>query len=159
MNVTQMISPIPDFTDLTNLNNVNISSDMVNFWMQLGALSVATQNLFLGHAVYVGPSPGKIGPGPTVIPGVTGRFPNSWVETNLPGFPSFLDIPDQVDESPIFVWGDVLKGIEEMSHNVTAALLTLQLGTMDSTCLFDQLNVQIYQYSSLDLWAPYGVSN
>jgi hypothetical protein len=57
-----------------------------------------------------------------------------------------------------FVWGDVLKGIEEMSHNVTAALLTLQLGTMSAECFFDQ-QVVVYQYSSFALWVPYGVSN
>jgi hypothetical protein len=51
-----------------------------------------------------------------------------------------------------------LKGIEEMSHNVTAALLTLQLGTMSANCFFDQ-QVVVYQYSSFALWAPYGVSN
>jgi hypothetical protein len=34
--------------------------------------------------------------------------------------------------------GDVLKGIEEMSHNVTAGLLTLQLGNMSSNCSFDR---------------------
>jgi hypothetical protein len=56
------------------------------------------------------------------------------------------------------VWGDVLKGIEEMSHNVTAGLLTMQLGTMSANCSIDHLNVQFYQYSSRDLWAPYGVS-
>jgi hypothetical protein len=58
--------------------------------------------------------------------------------------------------------GDVLKGIEEMSPNVTAGLLTLQLGNMSSNCSFDRQGfgqgVQFYQYTSLALWVPYGVS-
>ena len=58
--------------------------------------------------------------------------------------PSLLAINDASE----FIWGDVLKGIEELSHNVTAVLLMLQLGMMKSTCLFDQ-QVIVYQYSSL----------
>jgi hypothetical protein len=56
-------------------------------------------------------------------------------------------------------WGDVLKGIEDMSHNVTAGLLSaeMQLGNTSAECFFDQPSV-VYQYNSLALWAPYGVS-
>jgi len=73
------------------------------------------------------------------------------------GQPSFLEILTSNIPSPLFVWGDVLKGVEEMSHNVTAALLTLQLGNISSECFFDQQTV-IYQYSSLALWVPYGTA-
>ena len=79
---------------------------------------------------------------------------DSWVTGN----PAFITIP--VRSSNVykeFIWGDVLKGIEEISHNVTAALLTLPLGTMNSTCSFDLQDV-VYQYSSTALWVPYGVS-
>jgi len=78
----------------------------------------------------------------------------SWVAGN----PAFVTRP--VGSSNVykeFVWGDVLKGIEEISHNVTAALLTLPLGTMNSTCSFDLQDV-VYQYSSTAFWVPYGVS-
>ena len=79
-------------------------------------------------------------------------------DTRPPGQPSFLDIPVGSDASePQFVWGDVLKGIEEMSYNVTAALLSLHLGTMSAECFFDHQDV-VYRYSSVALWVPYGVS-
>jgi hypothetical protein len=80
---------------------------------------------------------------------------DSWLATQ----PSFLEILVGSNASDTqFVWGDVLKGIEEMSHNVTAALLTLPFGMMKSNCSLD-LPVVVYQYTSLELWAPYGVSN
>jgi len=132
-----MTSPIPDVENITVINN--ISSDMLNFWMQLAAVSYATETLFFGSAfVYLN---------------------NDLVDNRrVAGQPSFLEIQDGSNGAiSEFVWGDVLKGIEEMSHNVTAALLTLQLGTMSANCSFDQQVV--YQYSSFTLWVPYGVSN
>ena len=73
--------------------------------------------------------------------------------------PSFLDIQVGNDTSQTqFIWGDVLKGIEELSHNITAALLTLRFGTMTAECSFDQ-RIVAYQYTSFTLWVPYGVSN
>jgi hypothetical protein len=56
----------------------------------------------------------------------------------------------------VYIWGDVLKGVEEMSHNVTAALLTLPLGTMDAQC-FSDYQAEVYRYRSFVLWAAYGV--
>jgi len=43
-----------------------------------------------------------------------------------------------------YVWGDVLKGIENFLHNVTAGLLTLQLGTMKAVCFCDE-KIVVYQ--------------
>ena len=66
--------------------------------------------------------------------------------------PSFLKVADT------YAWGDVLKGIEKTSHNFSAALLMLDLGTMSADCFFDQ-QVVVYEYSSFVLWVPYGVSD
>ena len=112
--------------------------------MQLASISYATQGLFLGSAVLQ-----------------LGAF-STQLKDNTPASlaASFLEIPvgSAIDGSDtVYVWGDVLKGIEEMSHNVTAALLTLQLGTMSAECFFDQ-HVVVYQYTPFELWAPYGVS-
>ena len=135
-----MTSPIPDVTN-GSLVVSNISSGMVNFWMQLASISYATQALFLGSAVL------EFGASSTFLK-----------DDRRADQPSFLQIPVESDGTDSeFVWGDVLKGIEEMSHNVTAGLLTLQLGTMSSVCFFDQ-QVVVYQYCSFALWAPYGVS-
>jgi hypothetical protein len=133
-NITQMTSAIPN---IANTGLVNTSDGMINFWMQLVSISYARKALFLGSVV--------------VTPG---SFSDSVLD-DMQGQPSFLEIP--VESNSEYVWGDVLKGIEEMSHNVTAALLTLQLGNMSSECFFDQ-QVGVYQYTSFALWAPYGVS-
>ena len=119
-----------------------ISDGMLNFWNQLASISYATQALFLGTAA-LGFSAGG----------------ESLKDTRPAGQPSFLELPTETHGAGVqFLWGDVLKGIEEMSHNVTAALLTLQLGNMSSECFFDRQDV-VYRYSSVALWVPYGVSN
>jgi len=118
-----------------------------NFLLQLASISYATQALFIGDAVLLSP--------------ISLRLSNSsspLQDNRPPGQPSFLDIPVGSDASePQFVWGDALKGIEEMSHNVTAALLSLHLGTMSAECFFDHQDV-VYRYGSSALWVPYGVS-
>jgi hypothetical protein len=138
-NITQITSPLPNVNSAAFANST--SDDMFNFLNQLASISYATQALFLGSAFL------------TYSPGGT------WLNDTRPsGQPSFLEIPVGHNIGMQFVWGDVLKGIEEMSHNVTVGLLTLQLGTMRSNCSFDQQDVQVYRYSSRDLWVPYGVS-
>ena len=128
--VTQITSPFPTFGVMSNSSS--------HFLMQLSSLYYATRALFMG-SVYI-------------------DLDGSLVD-NIMGQPSFLEIlPNNSSPSPLFVWGDVLKGIEEMSHNVTAALLTLHLGNISSECFYDQQTV-IYQYSSFALWLPYGVSH
>jgi hypothetical protein len=83
---------------------------------------------------------------------------NGWYRNTRPtnNQPSFLNTT--YSDIILFDWGDVLKGIEEISHNVTAGLLMLDLGTTNSNCSFDQQDL-VYQYSSFMLWVPYGVSN
>jgi hypothetical protein len=68
---------------------------------------------------------------------------------------SFLSIPlVSADNNSDFVWRNVLTGIEELSHNVTAAFLTL---TMNAECFLVE-QVGVYQYNHrLVLWVPYGV--
>jgi len=141
MNITQITSPIPDPYLLTLTNNT------AHFWMQLAALFYATENIFLGYSFITDSK---------AVQYLNSSTPlmDSWVAGN----PAFVTRP--VGSSNVykeFVWGDVLKGVEEISHNVTAALLTLPLGTMNSTCSFDLQDV-VYQYSSTAFWVPYGVS-
>jgi hypothetical protein len=120
---------------------------MFNFRLQVTALAYATQKLFLGDAVLNSTA--------LQLTNSSTALTNNWPD----GLPSFLELRVGSDPSDTqFIWGDVLKGIEEMSHNVTAALLTLQLGTMSAKCFFDR-QVVVYQYSSFALWVPYGVSD
>ena len=130
---------MPDLGNRTFFDNIS-SATVLNFWRQLVSISYATQAVFLGNA-----------------------FLQSDVilsDYRQASQPSFLEIKVGSNSGGVseFVWGDVLRGIEEMSHNVTAALLTLNSGTMSANCSFDHQAV-VYQYSSFALWAPYGVSN
>jgi hypothetical protein len=127
MNITEITNPIPDVT------NVTLQSGLL---MQLASLSYATRALFLGSAFFEGVGSSDIFVTDTRPVPITGA---------------------QARDGKEFVWGDVVQGIEEMSHNVTAALLTLQLGNMSTECFFDQQAV-VYQYTSFVLWAPYSVS-
>ena len=54
-------------------------------------------------------------------------------------------------------WGDVSGGIEQLSHNVSAAILTMDLGVQDSTCIVSTQDI-MYEYNWKNLWLPYGVS-
>lgn len=56
-----------------------------------------------------------------------------------------------------WVFGDVVAGIEQLSHNISAALLNLNFGYVASECSLD-LSLVVYQYDPKDLWLPYGAS-
>jgi len=128
----------------------NISGHNDHLLNQLAALSNATWAPLLGKAVLLQTDPYSYG-NDTI-------YTTTFADTRPVFQPSFLKIRLGGDIYPEFVWGDVLKGIEEMAHNVTAALLTLNLGTMSANCSVDHQAV-VYQYSSFALWVPYGVSN
>jgi hypothetical protein len=114
------------------------SQDMQNHLIALAALFFASQNLLL-HDVYL--------------------FQNtSLVYGMRASQPAFLDIQGVPGSYPQLIWGDVLKGIEELSHNITASLLTMPLNTTITNCDFYHHDV-VYQYSSVSLWVPYGVSH
>ena len=109
MNITQTTATIPDVTNITfNYDNGGISSALVHFWMEVASIAYATEELFLGNTV----------------------LSLTFLEDNRSaGQPSFLDINvrDTNNLGWEFSWGNVLTGIEEMSHNITAVLLTLSL--------------------------------
>ncbi|KDR79933.1 hypothetical protein GALMADRAFT_136510 [Galerina marginata CBS 339.88] len=144
-NITQVTSPLPDVANPT-LVPPTAFNNSVSLWMGLASLSYATRALLLGTAVFR--------PGPTFVV----------VEVNTEASQaSFLDIPlvagGMYNDGSYseYVWRDVLKGIEDLSHNVTAALLTLQLGTMLAECFFDRQTV-VFEYTPFELWAPYGAA-
>jgi hypothetical protein len=134
MNITEITSPIPSFSGAMFKNS---PSHMQNFWILLAAISSSTQNLFMG-LVYLN----------------LNKFLIYDLRVSL--LP-FLDI-HLGEDYPQFIWGDVLKGIEELSHNVTASLLTMPFGTTITDCDF-YLHDVVYQYNSAALWVPYGVSH
>ena len=131
--------PIPDVNKPEILSNPRIpTANVENFFMQLASISYATQTLFLGNATLE----------ETLV----------FVYRTV-ALPSFLEKHVGTQAHALeYSWGDVLKGIEEMSHNVTAALLTLSLGTMDANCSFYHQDL-VYRYTPFALWVPYGVSN
>ena len=132
-----MMSPIPPKPP--RLMPLNPLDPMVVFQLQLISIAWATQDLFLGQ-LYL----------------KSLRVGDSWGSTLQAMQFSFLEMQIPRDGLSQFIWGDVLKGIEEMSHNVTAGLLTLRLGNISSECFFP---IVAYEYSPFTLWVPYGVSN
>jgi len=51
-NIFQITGPLPDVTSSAFVSeNMRISADMVNFWMQLASIAYATEEIFLGSAV------------------------------------------------------------------------------------------------------------
>ena len=135
MNITEITSPIPSYTG-TVFNNSTVH--MQSVWYSLAAIFYAMEALFIDE-VYLSQ--------------------NKSLVYNLPraSQPAFLDI-QVVGDYPQCIWGDVLKGIEELSHNFTASLLTMPFGTMITDCDFYYQDV-VYQYSPVTLWVPYGISH
>ncbi|KAG9032199.1 hypothetical protein FS837_002787, partial [Tulasnella sp. UAMH 9824] len=68
---------------------------------------------------------------------------------------SFLDMG--FGDTRQFVWGDVIKGVEQTAANVTASMLNMDLGLQNSTCLYTQTDL-IYIYHQPNLWIPYGIA-
>jgi len=133
MNIAEVTSPVPSFNGATFMNS---TSDMQSFLHRLATIFLAPQAVLLGH-VYL-----------------NGQF----LIYGLRSSPPFLDMDNSTGVVTQYTWGDVVKGIEELSHNVTASLLTMPLGTMTTNCDFYYQDV-VYQYSSVALWVPYGVSH
>ncbi|KAG8950251.1 hypothetical protein FRC04_007885 [Tulasnella sp. 424] len=106
--------------------------------MQLGAMALATRELLLG-ALSVRTNPVEI----------------VWGFNSTARAASFLNMG--MGDIATFVWGDVIKGVEETAANVTASMLNLDLGLQNSTCAYTQTQL-IYAYHRPNLWAPYGIA-
>lgn len=133
--ITNITSPIPDVTNVTVMTHI---SDL-SFWMELASISYATREFLLGNK-----TGHEIAGGSETTQGYDPAISDI-------GQPSFLQTPGNQSF--------VMQGIEEMSYNITAALLTLQLENMTSECFLDQVVLAVYQYSSRELWIPYGLSD
>ena len=74
--------------------------DIEKNWMQFASVSFVTQALLLGSAA---------------LAASTGDTPEQLCDCRVAGEPSFLEMGAQnVSTAQKFIWGDVLKGIEEM---------------------------------------------
>ncbi|KAI0044310.1 hypothetical protein FA95DRAFT_1562370 [Auriscalpium vulgare] len=65
--------------------------------------------------------------------------------------------PNPNTAATLYVWGDVLSGLDSLAANITAGLLNMPLGMMDSQCTYDYTHV-VYRYERLTLWIPYGIA-
>ena len=106
--------------------------------MQLSSIVSATQSLLLGSISIIHT---MVAHGP--------RFDSPVISA------AFFD--NSLNGGTEFTWGDVPRGIEQLSHNVSAAILTMNLGMKDSMCTVSRQDI-IYEYNQLNLWLPYGVS-
>ncbi|KAG8992136.1 hypothetical protein FRB90_001078, partial [Tulasnella sp. 427] len=70
---------------------------------------------------------------------------------------AFFNPPPTVDRGGDIVWGDVLEGIEQLSHNISAGVLTMDLGMLNSQCFVSKQEI-VYHYDRLNLWLPYGIA-
>ncbi|KAG8926065.1 hypothetical protein FRC01_009377 [Tulasnella sp. 417] len=106
--------------------------------LRVGAVALATRQLLLG-ALSVKTDPADI----------------YWSFNSTARAASFLSMG--LGGTLQFVWGDVVKGIEQTAANVTASMLNMDLGLQNSTCLYTQTQL-VYTYHRLNLWAPYGIA-
>ncbi|KAG8952473.1 hypothetical protein FRC04_004533 [Tulasnella sp. 424] len=81
-----------------------------------------------------------------------------WTHNSTVRLASFLNVttprglPDE-----LYIWKDVVKGIEDTAANVTATLLNLDAGRQNSTCSYGHSTV-VYDYNPTNLLVPYGVA-
>lgn len=106
--------------------------------LRVGAVALATRQLLLG-SLSVKTDPSDI----------------YWSFNSTARAASFLSMG--LGNLVQFVWGDVIKGIEETAANVTASMINMDLGLQNSTCLYTQTQL-VYTYHRPNLWLPYGVS-
>ncbi|KAG8931806.1 hypothetical protein FRC01_000785 [Tulasnella sp. 417] len=110
----------------------------LHYAQQLASISTATRSLLLGSiSVMHGASTD------------TPRFDSSVISA------AFFDT--SLNSGTAFTWGNVARGIEQLSYNVSAAILTMDLGVQDSACTVSRSEI-VYQYDRPNLWLPYGVA-
>ena len=114
-----------------------LGHDDYHHLLQISSLSATTRSLLLGAV--------------SILRGVsdyTPEFSSSVISA------AFFDT--SLHSGTDFTWGNVSGGIEQLSHNVSAAILTMDLGEQDSTCIVSTQDI-MYEYSWRNLWLPYGV--
>ncbi|KIO27291.1 hypothetical protein M407DRAFT_23469 [Tulasnella calospora MUT 4182] len=116
----------------------SLSASELHYSQQLASISAATRSLLLGTV--------------SILHGAstdTPKFDSSIISA------AFFDT--SLNSGTDFIWGNVARGIEELSHNVSAAILTMDLGAQDSRCAVSRQDI-VYEYNRLNLWLPYGVA-
>ena len=124
--------------DEFNLNRLNDTTHFI-LPLQLLSLAYSTRDLFVGN---ISRSKSHL------------NFEDVQSQVISAQFFKTATIPGQLTQ---YLWEDVIGGIEATAHNITAALLGLNLGIQDGQCLVDKI-VNVYQYNSRNLLLPYGVS-
>lgn len=127
-----------DLINTAGSDAVGLPLQEYQYAMQLSSISSATRSLLLG-SISVIHTINADGP----------RFDSPVISA------AFFD--SSLNSGTDFTWGDVPRGIEQLSHNVSAAILTMNLGVKDGTCIVSKQDI-MYEYNRLNLWLPYGVS-
>ncbi|KAG8992135.1 hypothetical protein FRB90_001077, partial [Tulasnella sp. 427] len=124
--------------DLITTKSDNVTIEEWNYALQLSSLAFSARALLLGSlSTMMGASE------------LTPSFDSSVTSA------AFFD--PSLDSGTNFMWGDVLGGIEQLSHNISAGILTMDLGVQNSRCFMNTHEV-VYQYDRLNLWLPYGIA-
>ncbi|KAG8987308.1 hypothetical protein FRB90_003416, partial [Tulasnella sp. 427] len=124
--------------DLITTKGDNVTMEEWNYALQLSSLAFSARALLLGSlSTMMGASD------------LTPSFDSSVTSA------AFFD--PSLDSGMNFMWGDVLGGIEQLSHNISTGILSMDLGVQNSRCFMNTHDI-VYQYDRLNLWLPYGIA-
>ncbi|KAG8931805.1 hypothetical protein FRC01_000784 [Tulasnella sp. 417] len=135
--VAYSVTPTGDLIS-TKGSNQGLSKQEWELALQMSSIAASARSLLMGS---ISLSHGASTATPTYESSVTSA--------------AFFD--PSVNSGNAFTWGDVPRGIEQLSHNISAAILTMDLGVQDSSCFVTRQDI-IYHYDRLSLWLPYGVT-
>lgn len=121
--------------DARGSNGKDLPTNEYSTVLQLSSISAATRSLLLGSV--------------SILHGASGHIPRLRSSVLSSAFFDYA--------LGTFTWKDVPRGIEQLSHNVLAAILTMELGLKDSRCAISKVFI-VYEYNQLNLLLPYGVS-
>ena len=136
--VSYNVTHTGDLFDATSSGASGLPGEEYAYLLQLSSVSVATRSLLLGSV--------------SVLHGASGDIPRLRSSVLSAAF-----FDSSLNSGSELTWGDVPRGIEQLSHNVSAAILTMDLGFQDSRCAISKVSI-VYEYNRLNLLLPYGVS-
>lgn len=127
-----------ELVDTTGAMGDGVSIEEWTYALQLSSIATAVRSLLLGTV--------------SVMHGASTETPKFGSSVTSAAF-----FDPSLNSGTDFTWKDVPRGIEQLSHNISAAILAMDLGVQDSSCFVTKQDI-IYEYNRLNLWLPYGVS-
>ncbi|KAG8950243.1 hypothetical protein FRC04_007877 [Tulasnella sp. 424] len=136
--VTYTVTHTGDLPDTQPPADQGLSMEQWSNTLQLFSIAAATRSLLLGTI--------------SVMHGASTETPKFASSATSAAF-----FDPSVDSGTDFTWGNVARGIEQLSYNVSAAILTMDLGMQESSCAVTRQDI-VFAYDRLNLWLPYGIA-